>query len=443
MPLPELIEVAPLSRCPRLEMSIPGSKSITNRALILAALAEGTTRLTGALWSEDTQVMTQSLRRLGFRVEVEADSRESANRTILVEGQGGRIPRGGSEGQPLELEVANAGTAARFLSALVCLGSGYYRLSGVPRMHQRPQRALFEALRQLGYQVDSSQDRLPVMIRGGTPNLLKSCQVDLAESSQFASALLLCARSGGWSVEVSLEGDAEEAPYVRMTRQLIDEFPRMGGEWAIEPDASSASYFWAIGWLSLMTEGTGSASFIELPLRIRDWPTSDWQVDARFPRYLPVPHRVSRNSDLGDSILTAMVVAADEHHRYPTDFIDLGRLRVQECERVEAMRIELTRCGGSVLEAGNSLRVIPGRLHGAVLDTYQDHRMAMCWATLGLKIPGIKIRNPACVGKTFPNFFYKLAAPIPDGLGASIWECDPVTFERRSRLNAFSDLNAD
>src|SRR5205085_2647780 len=142
--------IIPLGQAVGAEITVPGSKSITNRALILAALAEGETVLQGALWSEDTQVMVEALKKLGFELRVESDPDEYCNRKIIVKGLAGRIPNTGTSEQPLELFVGNAGTAARFLAALVCLGNGVYRLHGTPRMHERPQAALFKALRQLG-----------------------------------------------------------------------------------------------------------------------------------------------------------------------------------------------------------------------------------------------------------------------------------------------------
>src|SRR5471032_1935146 len=198
MALPELIEIVPLDRPVRAEITVPGSKSITNRALILAALADGEVTLTGALWSEDTQIMVECLQKLGFEICVKNDPEEFCNRTITVKGLGGNIPNGGTAEKTLELFVGNAGTAARFLSAFVCLGNGVYRLSGVPRMHERPQAALFSALRELGYRVESKNgnDKLPVKIWGkaesGKRKAETSCKVSIEESSQFASALLLC-----------------------------------------------------------------------------------------------------------------------------------------------------------------------------------------------------------------------------------------------------------
>jgi 3-phosphoshikimate 1-carboxyvinyltransferase len=416
MSLPDLIEIVPPAPAVQAEITVPGSKSITNRALVLAALAAGETELRGALWSEDTEIMVECLRELGFLVTVAPDPAEPGNRVLTVYGQGGRVPRGGTAAQPLELFVGNAGTAARFLAAMVCLGEGAYRLRGVPRMHERPQAGLFAALRELGCRVESPNDRLPAVIHGTGPQP-GAYRVSVAESSQFASALLLCARAGRW--EIAVTGDnAGELPYVEMTRQLVAAFPAEGGRFDIEADASSGSYFLAADWL------LGGAGRV----RVARWPASGWQVDARFPRFLPLPDTVSRARDLGDSILTAMVLAPFAER--PVRFTDLGRLRVQECERVAAMRTELTRCGARVVEEADTLTVFPAAagLHGNEIETYQDHRVAMSFAILGLKVPGIKIKNPPCVRKTFPSFFQKLAAPPPRGLGVELR--DPATGRR-------------
>ena len=475
MSLPSLIEIVPLTQPVRADITVPGSKSITNRALVLAALAQGETTLQGALWSEDTQVMVDCLQELGFMVNVEQDANESCNRTITVYGLGGQVPRGGTIEQPMELFVGNAGTAARFLAAMVCLGDGVYRLQGVPRMHERPQAALFQSLRQLGYRIDATDDKLPALIHGAGPKAGAKCTVSIDASSQFASALLLSAGVGGWSIQVKGE-NADESPYVVMTSELVKAFPHRGGKFQIEPDASSGSYFWGAGDFE-QVECTGPKESKENPysftwravfentVKVLNWPTSGWQIDASFMRQLhtfkeasavPVsrvaetertlakewgpnwqerqkeeyqnylkqyraehgPAVVSRKTDLGDSIMTAITLAPLGYQ--PITFTDLGRLRVQECERVVALRTELTKCGAKVIETGDTLEVFPSPLHGAEIETYNDHRMAMCFAILGLKVPGIKIKNPACVKKTFPNFFQKLAAAPPHGLGATI-----------------------
>jgi len=431
MSLPDLIEIVPLDKPVHAEITVPGSKSITNRALILAALADGEVTLEGALWSEDTQIMFECLQDLGFMVNVRPDPNDICNRIITVYGRGGVVPPGGTAEQPMDLFVGNAGTAARFLAAFVCLGKGAYRLHGVPRMHTRPQAALFKALRELGYRVDSPNDKLPAVIHGAGPRSGAKCTVSIEESSQFATALLLAARFGGWQVKVTGQ-NAEESPYVAMATKLIEVFPHRGGKFQIEPDASSGSYFWAAKLLAPKKKmpptpiesgnlaGVMPSEEYEVSrVYLRLWPTSDWQIDARFPEFLIPNGAISRRTDLGDSIMTAIVLAPFTAKSW-VKFTDLGRLRVQECERVAALRTELTKCGAKVVEEDDTLTVYASELHGAEIETYDDHRMAMCFSILGLKVPGIKIKNPACVKKTFPNFFRKLAGTPPRGLGATI-----------------------
>jgi 3-phosphoshikimate 1-carboxyvinyltransferase len=446
MALPELIEIVPLDKPVRAEITVPGSKSITNRALILAALADGEVTLAGALWSEDTQIMVECLQKLGFEIRVENDPEEFCNRTITVKGLGGKIPNAGTAEKPLELFVGNAGTAARFLAAFVCLGNGVYRLSGVPRMHERPQAALFSALRELGYRVESENgnDKLPAKIFGEGAKKGK-CRVNVEESSQFASALLLCAKVGNWKIEIVGE-NAEESPYVAMTLKLIEAFPKKGGSFQIEPDASSGSYFWATGWVLWI----GRINQDMNQISVKNWPDSEWQIDADYPKILKGvrPQSISRKTHLGDSIMTDIVVAplnlrpagaTSSVFIFPDSpqktsqakkmvFNDLGRLRVQECDRVTAIVTELQKCNANISEKNDTITVIADRAlrlsPDKFIETYNDHRMAMCFAILGLKVPGIKIKNPACVKKTFPNFFQKLAAQPPHGLGATILDAE-------------------
>jgi len=288
-------------------------------------------------------------------------------------------------------------------------------------MHERPQAGLFAALRQLGYRVDSPNHRLPAVIFGIGPRPRAACAVSTEESSQFASAIALCAGRGLWRVAPAGR-DAERERYLGMTRQLIRAFPRRGGQFQVEPDASSASYFCAAQWLMQPPSSISVVSF----------PVSDWQMDAAFPDFLPLPATVSRRTQLGDSIMTAMVLAP--FAAAPVRFTHLERMRAQECERVAAMRAGLAQCGARVAEKGQTLAIYPaaGRLRGAEIETCHDHRVAMCFAILGLKVGGIRIQNPACVKKTFPNFFQKLAARPPRGLGA-------VIIDARSRRQLIGD----
>jgi 3-phosphoshikimate 1-carboxyvinyltransferase len=196
-------------------------------------------------------------------------------------------------------------------------------------------------------------------------------------------------------------GNEDELPYVDMTRRLVHDFPWDGGVCDVEPDASAASYFWGADWL---LRDSGSR------IGVMPAPVSGMQADQKFrdlileQAWQPV---FSRSTDLADSIMTAIVLAPFAPSA--TQFVDLGRLRVQECERVEALRTELIKCGARVEETGDTLRIDPGPLHGAEIETYDDHRIAMCFGMLGLRVPGIRLRDPRCVRKTFPNFFAKLA----------------------------------
>ena len=367
--LPDMLEIPPLAKPPDCTLTVPGSKSITNRALILAARSTQVCRLRGALWADDTRVVVEALLRLGFRVNVLADREEAANRTIEVEGCGGEIPA-----SQAELDVGCSGTAARFLTALVCQGRGEYR----------PMRELFRAL-------GIEADQLPVTIHA-TGMQPKRVRVSGAETSQFASALLL----------VGHEVQTEDHAYVAMTRRMLQEFQP---EYRIEPDLSSASYFVAAEWLC------GGR------IEVVNWPTNSLQVDGKFPEHLPDLRRgadgstlrVSRLRELGDSVMTLVICALFGER--PLELSEAARMRRQECDRLRALVTELKRVGARVEEKAEGLVVWParsGQLHGAEIETENDHRLAMCFGVLGLKVPGMRIKNPGCVSKTFPNFFEKL-----------------------------------
>ena len=339
-----------------------------------------------------------SLQKLGFEVTVEPDPAEECNRTITVVGRGGEIPA-----KKAELYVGNAGTAARFLTALVCLGHGEYTIHGDERMHERPMKELFEALRSLGARIEAKDDRLPAKIRAEG---LRGGEITISakRSSQFASALVLISRRCGplgLSVKMTATKSEyrDEDYYFIMTSDMANGF---FGDRAIEPDLSSASYFLAAGWI-----GRGD-------VRIAHCPQKSLQIDAHFPDYLPQlkdrnPLKASRVLHLGDSVMTLAVCSL--FGKAPLHIEDASRLRVQETDRIQAMVTELRRVGAKAAEHEDGFTVWPAepsQLHGADIETYNDHRMAMCFAVLGLKVPGIRIKNPGCVSKTFPNFFDKL-----------------------------------
>jgi 3-phosphoshikimate 1-carboxyvinyltransferase len=386
MPLPDPYPIEPLAKPPNCTITVPGSKSITNRALILAALAKGKCTLRGALWADDTQVMVRSLKSLGFDIRTLRDMAEPSNKILTIEGHGGVIPK-----KVASLRVGNAGTAARFLTAFVALGNGEYKISGDPRMHERPMGDLFDGLRSIGITVLSSTNHLPAVIRtkgirGGT------VKVSAHSSSQFASALLLISRVA--MLDVRLEEMDEPHGYVEMTRRMMQTFTP---DYSIEPDLSSASYFVAAGWVQ------GGR------VDIAGWPKESMQIDGEFRKFLPPPSKVSRLRDLGDSAMTLAICAL--FGKQPMQLVEATRMREQETDRIKAMVTELQRVGAKAEEHEDGFTVWPakpGQLHGADIETYNDHRMAMCFSVLGLKVPGIRIKNPQCVSKTFPNFFEKL-----------------------------------
>ena len=346
------------------------------------------------------------------------------------------VPPGGTEEQPLELFVGNAGTAARFLAALVCLGKGVYRLHGVPRMHERPQAALFQALRELGYRVESPNDKLPALIHGGRP---ARGQVPGEHRGEFAVCLGAAAvrgrrRMAGGGVRgerggVAVRGDDLEADCgVSQERWPV---PDRAGCLERQLLLGRGLPALLLGSLADCAESAGTLSGRVHPpasaVSVKSGPASDWQVDAAFPRFLPLPAVISRRTDLGDSIMTAIVLAP--FAAKPVRFTDLGRLRVQECERVVALRTELTKCGAKVVEEGDTLTVFPSQLHGAEIETYNDHRMAMCFAILGLKVPGHKTQESGVREEDVPEF-------LPEAGGAAARRVGGEDSGRQERARA-------
>jgi 3-phosphoshikimate 1-carboxyvinyltransferase len=424
---PERIEIVPLAKPPAATVRVPGSKSITNRALVLAALSgkgENCT-LRGALRSEDTEVMIAALRRLGFHIEVVWDGDDPHIGVFSDEST--LIPAARAE-----LDVANSGTTMRFLTAMVSLGRGRFRIDGVPRMRQRPIEDLLSALRQLGARASSEAHNgcPPVVIesdglKGG------SVRVRGDVSSQFLSGLLLAAPFARQETAIEVDGPVVSWPYVAMTIEMMRQwflrvempsrlsFRVPGGQWSgqvgydIEPDASAASYFWAA---AAITGGF---------VRVASLSTRSLQGDVRFVDLLeemgctvvrsedgitvhggPLRGVDVDMNDISDTVMTLGAVAlfADG----PTTIRNVAHIRHKETDRLAALATELRRVGADVEEFADGLRITPRPLHGAAVETYNDHRMAMSLALVGLKVPGIVIKDPGCVAKTYPNFFSDL-----------------------------------
>lgn len=417
----DAIEIIPVVRPVVGAIRPPGSKSLTNRVLIVAALAKGTSELTGVLESVDTAVMRDSLQRLGIAIDFAPSAK-----TARIAGAGGLIPRG-----DLELWCENSGTSIRFLTALCALGRGRYRLDGNDRMRERPIAPLIDALAGIG--VDAVCERHngcpPVVlhargISGGTIRVAG----DL--SSQYLSALLMIAPAAEQGLTVQVTGELVSRPYVDMTLQLMRAFsaeiaePEVnhfcvspggykGRSFAIEPDASAASYFFA---LAAVTGGEvtvrglhpgslqGDVRFVRVLERMgceTIWDEDSITVQGGSLRGIDVDM-----NDISDTAQTLACVAPFAEG--PTRIRNVAHMRLKETDRIAAVVTELRRVGLTVDEYHDGLTIHPGPLHPATIHTYDDHRMAMSFALLGSRTPGIRIADPGCTAKTYPEYFQDL-----------------------------------
>jgi 3-phosphoshikimate 1-carboxyvinyltransferase len=419
--------ISPIRRPLRASVRVPGSKSLTNRALAIAALAGGTTTLANALFSDDSRHFVESLRRLGFSVD---DSRLEAGQQVTLNGLGGRIPAAHAE-----LFVGNAGTAARFLTAFVALGRGDYVIDGNDRMRQRPIGDLIEALNQLGVETDCPSGCPPVTVHASG---LRGGQAEIAGdvSSQFLSGLLLAAPCAHAPLDLIVRGELNSKPYVDMTLGIMAEFGvaveregyarfcvnpqpyRANPLYAIESDASAASYFFAAPAIcggSVRVENIsrrskqGDVRFVDVLAQmgctVNEGP--DWIEVARAEGAIHESPLRGVDVDLRDIPDTAQTLAAVAPFAgSPTTLRGIASARLKETDRVAATCAELRRLGVRVEEYDDGLKIYPCEpIQPATVQTYDDHRMAMAFALIGLRVEGITIENPGCVSKTFPDYF--------------------------------------
>lgn len=418
----EVYEVTPVAGPINARVRPPGSKSLTNRALVCAALASGASRLTGALDSDDTRVMIAALNQLGIAVVADGD-----RATLAVAGCGGTIP--GTAG---ELFIGNSGTTVRFLTAMLTLGSGEYRLDGVPRMRERPLGDLADALNTLGANVacESPGRCPPVRV---VANRLPGGQAPIAGaiSSQYLSALMMTGPYAQRVVELTVRGELVSKPYIRMTAEVMRRFgaevtmddsltrfliPRggyQGQDYAIEPDASAASYFWAAAAITggrVVVDGL-SADALQGDTAFVDCLEMMGCEVERGPDSIAVQGRPLRGvtvdmNAISDTVQTLAAVAlfADG----PTVVRGVAHNRHKETDRIGDLACELRKLGATVEELDDGLRIMPGVLRPARLATYDDHRMAMSLSLVGLRQPGVVIEDPGCTAKTYPNYFADL-----------------------------------
>ncbi|QYJ14676.1 3-phosphoshikimate 1-carboxyvinyltransferase [Rubrobacter xylanophilus DSM 9941] len=415
---PEELEISPLRHPIDATVRLPGSKSITNRALLVAALAEGTSRIENPLFSDDPFWLMQALVKLGFEVRV---SEEGA---VEVSGRGGRIPAPSAD-----LFVGNAGTVARFLPPALALGTGPYRVDGTPRMRERPVAELVEALRALGARVDCEGGRFPIVVRGGTLRGGAELAVPGERSSQFLSGLLISAPCLPCGLTLRPAGNLVSRPYVDITVQVMRAFGAAVEEdptrtafrvapttyqpttYHVEPDASAASYFLAAAALTggrIRIPGLGRSSpqgdvaFADVLRRMGcRVDISKNHMSVQGPRRL---RGVEADMNaISDTMMTLAAIAP--FASTPTLIKNVAHTRLQETDRLSAVAAELSRLGIQVYETHDSLRIIPGKIRPAAIRTYGDHRIAMAFALVGLRVRGVRIVDPGCVTKTLPGYF--------------------------------------
>jgi 3-phosphoshikimate 1-carboxyvinyltransferase len=422
MPLPEKLEIQPLTGpLDAPAVRVPGSKSISNRALLLAALAEGQSELRGTLDSDDTRVMIAALRSLGATFELAADG------VMTIAGVAGKpnVPPG-------VVDVGASGTAARFLTATLALVPGPTRLDGIPRMRQRPIRDLVDAMNRLGAALDTeSPGGCPPVVSASGRLVGGEATVDASRSSQYVSAVLQVAPYAERDVSLRLkDGVLVSKPYVDVTLAVMRAFGAevgfvdaatlhvssakqyRGRAYTIEPDASTAAYFFA------------AAAISGGRVRVLDLPGNSAQADlgvlgvlermgatvTRFPDAVEVQGPASglRGVDVDmnampDAVLALAIAAA--FAKGETVIRNVANLRIKETDRLHALETELRKLGADAEAGPDRLRIRPAPLRAATIETYDDHRMAMAFAVAGLKVPGVVIRDPACVSKSWPEYF--------------------------------------
>ena len=407
--------------------AIPGSKSFTNRALVAAALAGGTSELLGVLDSDDTQAMVACLSSIGLSIV-----HERATATMLVEGTGGHLPTSSAR-----IDVRQSGVTARFLVPLLALGHGHFVIDGHPQMRARPMRDLLDALLGLGVDVRSvsGDGRLPLTLDAhGVEGQQTTVAGDV--SSQFLSGLLLASPCFERGITIDVEGELVSKPYVDMTLATMasfgakvdrDQYARFviqptgyrAATYRIEPDASAASYAFAAAAITggrVRVTGLGhdarqgDVAFVDALARMGcAVERLDDAIEVRGPQTL---HAIDIDmSDFSDTAQTLAVVAA--FARGVTRVRGVGFIRRKETDRVGAVVEELQRCGIQAEEHEDGFDVHGGPAHAATIETYEDHRMAMSFALFGLCVPGIRIANPRCVSKTFPEYFTMLEGLRP------------------------------
>lgn len=425
--------VRPLKDHDSFTVAVPGSKSITNRALLLAAMCEGDCTLTGVLFSDDSRAFLACLKELGFGLAINEEEKR-----VTITGTGGRIPN-----RKAGVNVGSAGTAARFLTVFLAFAGGEYEMNASPQMCRRPMEPLISDLRKAGVKITCTGEE------GHFPFTLRSDGITVSEmtsntdiSSQFASAILMAAPLLGDGIKLTLEGSRTEGSYINITLRMMADFgfkyTRVGStitvspghgtglrDYSIEPDMSAACYFYAMAPICgkiMQVSGVhpdsmqGDYKFIKLLEELGCKVTDDkGGVILRPPVKGEYPGIETDMKDFSDQTMTMAVTAAFAGS--PTTIRNVGHIRFQESDRLHAIVNELNRigCRCTAIDEDTGLLIEPAPCslsgkdsspyHGVEIETYEDHRIAMAFALAGLRVPGVSIINPGCCRKTFENYF--------------------------------------
>lgn len=406
---------------------VPGSKSITNRALLIAALAEGTSVLHGVLFSDDSRHFMQALYDLGFPIHIDEEEE-----TVTIEGFGGEIPN-----EEAEIYVGSAGTAARFLTAFLGLSKGKYRITSSEQMKKRPMKELLVALEEIGSQIEYEEEEYCFPFTIGNFECKKSkVTIDVEKSSQFLSALLISSVLLPQNFMIKVTGN-HGMSYVSMTMRMMQQFGvgierTLTGayrrrhdnrfeacEYVIEPDVSAACYFYALSPLLRVKVKVknvhmdclqGDIKFLKVLVRM------GCKIENEEDGVLMIPPKdrfLGGSFDLSsfsDQALTLAAIAPFANSK--VCMMNIGHIRYQECNRIEAIVSNLAKMGIAAVEQGNNVFILPGKPTACTIDTYEDHRVAMAFSLIGTMVDGIVIENPSCTKKTFEKYFEVLEKSI-------------------------------
>ena len=410
-----------------IETRVPGSKSITNRALLIAALAEGTSVLHGVLFSDDSRHFMQALYDLGFPIYIDEEEE-----TVTIEGFGGEIPN-----EEAEVYVGSAGTAARFLTAFLGLSKGKYRITASEQMKKRPMKELLVALEEMGSEIIYDEEEYCFPFTIGNFECKKSkVTIDIDKSSQFLSALLISSVLLPQNFMIKITG-SHGMSYVSMTIRMMHQFGvgvertlsgayrrrndrnYEGRKYDIEPDVSAACYFYAL------------APLLHVNVKVKNVYMDCLQGDIKFLKVLvrmgckieheedgvlllpPKDKFLGGSFDLSsfsDQALTLAAIAPFANSK--VCIMNIGHIRYQECNRIKAMVENLTQMGVAAIEQDDNVFILPGVPKACQVDTYEDHRVAMAFSLVGTMVDGIEIKNPACTRKTFEKYFDVLEKSI-------------------------------